>query len=218
MVKRKLKNPPNPPGIFIVFEGGEGSGKTTQINLLYEALQKRNYPVILTKEPGGTALGIALRSLLIDKTSAMSSNAELLLFTADRAQHVSEIISPAIRDGKIILSDRHSLSTYAYQGCGRGMSLALISRLNRIACGSVSPNLTIWLAINPSLGLLRARNRSIPDRMEIQNLKFHEAVYEGFAKAAEKNKSIVPVDASKPADEIHRVILSIIRGRLEILV
>ena len=152
-------------GYFITFEGIEGCGKTTQIRKIGEELKKRRIPFILTEEPGGSGLGKKIRNVLLNRSSVdISAEAELLLFMADRVQHVREVILPALAEDKIVLCDRFSDATVAYQGFGRGLDPDTIERLNRFACGPLNPDLTFLLDIPVEAGLARAMDR-IAQRM-----------------------------------------------------
>ena len=168
-------------GKFIVFEGGEGSGKTTQARLLAEYLQKEGREVLLTKEPGGDE-GVCkdIRSLLLNPKYKMSPRAELLLFEADRAQHVESVIRPALEAGKIVISDRFDASTFAYQCGGRKLSCELFAAINKFATQELTPNFTFWLDIDPEIGLKRNVDAAKRDRFELEDLDFHRRVRKGF--------------------------------------
>ena len=186
-------------GKFIVFEGVEGCGKTTQIQRVGEWLQSRTgvgHSVVLTREPGGTPLGLGVRELLLDGCD-IQPTAELLLYSADRSQHVQTFIKPQLAQGTIVLCDRFTDSTVAYQGYGRGLSLSLIEQLNHIATGGLQSDLTLWLDLDVEVGLARTRHRGPADRMERTNLEFHRRVQQGYAALAIATpKRIVRVDAS----------------------
>ena len=199
--------------IFLVFEGGEGSGKSIQSRLLQSRLELHDCSVVLTREPGGTLLGAQIRELLMHQKHPIVSRAELLLYIADRAQHMEEIVAPALSRKSIVISDRHTLSTVAYQCYGRGISLDLIHRLNQSVCLGIEPDLTFWLDIDPEEGLERARKRSTQDRMEAQSLSFHQAVRRGFAEAAEQDSRVVRVDASASREQVHVDIWNILKER-----
>jgi dTMP kinase len=175
-------------GKFIVFEGVEGSGKTTQIQLTAAWLQ-RSYgkarSVVTTREPGGTDLGQQIRQLLLNDTKIQVENrAELLLYAADRAQHIETVILPQLELGNIVLCDRFTDSTIAYQGYGRGFDLAQIDRVNQLATDGLQSDLTIWLDLDVSIGLARAARRGEPDRMERANIDFHQRVQWGYQELA----------------------------------
>ncbi|MEW6495941.1 MAG: dTMP kinase [Cyanobacteriota bacterium] len=222
-------------GKLIVFEGGEGCGKTTQLKRCSNWLEAKGLlehlgtldkkpTLVVTKEPGGTSLGLGLRQLLLEEGERHSSishtvqpiqdRAELLMFAADRAQHVEELLKPQLELGAIILCDRYTDSTVAYQGYGRGLDLALIQQLNQIATGGLESDLTLWLDVDAEIGLKRAQQRGRADRMEQINLAFHQRVQQGFAQLAHLYpKRIVRIDASKSEEEVHLAIQEVLRQR-----
>ncbi len=208
-------------GKLIVFEGVEGAGKTTQMQRLIQFLQAScllRVPLVATREPGGTELGRGLRHLLLkqDSGESVSDRAELLMYAADRAQHVETFLKPELSKGTIVLCDRFTDSTIAYQGYGRGLNLNLIKQLNEIATGGLESDLTLWLDINVEAGLARVRARGERDRIEQADLKFHRLVQQGFAELAEENKSrIVRINADRPEYEIAQEIQTIVTRRLE---
>ncbi|MEG4506436.1 dTMP kinase [Microcoleus sp. F6_B4] len=208
-------------GKLIVFEGVEGAGKTTQMQRLIQFLQASCFQKVLllaTREPGGTELGRGLRHLLLkqDAGESVSDRAELLMYAADRAQHVETCLKPELLKGKIVLCDRFTDSTIAYQGYGRGLNLNLIKQLNEIATGGLQSDLTLWLDINVEAGLARVRARGERDRIEQADLKFHRLVQQGFAELAEANKSrIVRINADRPEYEVAQEIQAIVTRRLE---
>ena len=194
--------PPRASGLLITLEGGEGSGKTTQAQALGSRLEERGYSVCLTREPGGTELGRAIQSLLGAGT-APAPLAELLLFVADRAQHVREVIAPALAAGKIVVCDRFADSTLAYQGYGRGLDIGLIRRLNDEATGGIKPHLTLLLDLPPEAGL--AREGEQLDVTGRESLEFHGRVREGFlALAKEEPGRFVLIDATLAPKEVTR--------------
>jgi len=193
-------------GLFITFEGGEGCGKSTQSRLLLKKLEQQNIPVVLTHEPGGTALGNELRKALKRRRgSFISPQAELLLFAASRAQLVAELIRPALEEGKVVICDRFTHSTLVYQGYGRGLDFTAIEMVNNMATQGLKPGLVIFLDISPEQGL--ARKRSLKDRFELEDLSFHQRVREGYLKmaAAEPDRWLV-IDASLPKGKIAEII------------
>ncbi len=176
--------------MFITLEGGEGVGKTTQQALLAERLQREGYACVSTREPGGTALGEALRELLLHG-DPLTPLAELLLYAADRAEHVNKVIAPALAVGQVVICDRFTDSTLAYQGYGRGLNLEQIRQLNHLATGGLQPQLTLWLDLAPEVGLARSR---LGDKLEQEHLEFHRRVYRGFqALAAAEPQRIVRI-------------------------
>jgi dTMP kinase len=203
--------PPRPSGLFIAFEGGEGSGKTTQARLIAIWLREQGFDVVATHEPGATKIGMRLRALLLDTAHAgMSPHAEALLYAADRAEHVASVIQPALDRGAVVITDRYIDSSLAYQGTGRGLRTADIARLNSWATGGRMPDLTILLDMPPEAGLGR-RARSA-DRLEAEPLEFHHRVRAGFLALARAEPSrYLVLDASRPVDEISQQIKDRIR-------
>ncbi|MBE9188458.1 dTMP kinase [Microcoleus sp. LEGE 07076] len=207
-------------GKLIVFEGVEGAGKTTQMQRLIHWLQASWFlkvGVVATREPGGTELGKGLRHLLLkqDSEELVSDIAELLMYAADRAQHVETLIKPELSKGTIVVCDRFTDSTIAYQGYGRGLKLNLIKQLNEIATGDLESDLTLWLDINVEAGLARVRARGGRDRIEQADLKFHRLVQQGFGELARSNKSrIVQINGDRPEHEVAQEIQTILTPRL----
>ena len=203
--------------VFIVFEGGDGAGKSTQCRSLLHRLRRRGYPVVITREPGGTPLGESLRRLLKSRKN-ISNPSELLLFEAARAQLVEQVIRPALLVGETVICDRFTASSIAYQGYGRGLDLGLIYQLNDYATGGLSPDLTIWLDLPVKVGMAR-REQSDGDTFDSAAPEFHEKVREGYSALAEQNpgKWLV-LDATQSPRELARTIwtkvqpLLIIRG------
>ena len=192
--------------LFITFEGGEGCGKSTQSRLLLEQLHQQNIPVVLTREPGGTALGNEIRRVLKrEQGIPISPQAELFLFAASRAQLVADLIRPALREGKVVICDRFAHSTLVYQGYGRGLDLTTVEMVNNMATENLKPDLAILLNISPEQGL--TRKRSLRDRFELEDLSFHRRVREGYLKmaAAEPDRWLV-IDAMLPKGEIAEII------------
>lgn len=190
-------------GAFITFEGGEGSGKSTQLRLLVRRLEAGGLSVRPLREPGGTHVGEAIRGLLLDPANAgLDARAELLLYEAARAQLVAEVIEPALQAGEVVVCDRFFDSTTAYQGFARELPLAEITVLNETATGGLVPDRTIYLDIEPEIGLARA-TRHAADRLESEDLAFHERVRAGFLAIAAENPSRVRVvDARGTVDEV----------------
>jgi dTMP kinase len=181
---------------FITFEGGEGSGKSTQARLLLKQLEGQRIPAVMTHEPGGTSLGDKLRKVLKTKQGAqISPRAELLLFAASRAQLMDEVIRPALAAGKWVICDRFTHSTVVYQGYGRGLDLSVVRAVNNMATLGMEPDLTILLDIAPEQGL--GRRRSPGDRFELEGLSFHRKVRDGYLEmsSADPDRWLV-VDAS----------------------
>lgn len=188
--------------MLITFEGIEGSGKTTQIELLYNHLKEKGYEVIKTREPGGTAFGEALRKIFLHDNLNVLPLSELLVFMAMRAQHVEELISPALKDGKVVLCDRFVDASYAYQGHGRGIDLGIIETLNRLVTKGVRPNLTILLDCPVSKGLKRKAAFNM-DRFEKEDIAFHQKIKSAYLKLAdEEPKRFLVVDARDRVEAI----------------
>jgi dTMP kinase len=189
----------NMNGKFIVFEGVEGCGKTTQIQMCFQWLESLNISAMLTREPGGTKLGTDLRKLLLKKSdnNAVEEVAELLLYAADRAQHIVEKLKPSLAAGKFILCDRYTDSTIAYQGYGRGLNIDLINQLNQIATDGIESDLTIWLDVDVEVGLSRKRGQSTLDRIEQETIDFHRRVQHGYMELHKLNPyRIVRIDGN----------------------
>jgi dTMP kinase len=196
--------------LFITFEGPDGSGKSTQLRLLAEALTQRGFAVATTREPGGTRIGDAIRAVVHERThTEMSARAEALLYNAARAQLIDEVIQPALAAGTIVLCDRYADSTLAYQGFGYGRDLVWLQRLIEFATGGLKPDLTIFLAIDPAEGLRRKRGDASEEwnRMEDKALVFHRAAYAGYLYLAEQEPARwLLIDATQPVDVIHDLI------------
>ena len=195
-------------GIFVTFEGGEGAGKTTLIDEAARQLASEGYSIIKTREPGGTHLGEHIRSLLLDHTPEhpLSAYAEVCLFLAARAQHIQEIIAPALEARKIVLCDRFNDSSIVYQGAARGLGMEKVAGFCEFISQGIQPHLTLYLDIDPALGLSRARRDSPEvagargyDRIESEGLMFHQKIREAFRALQAKNSHrIVLLDASEP--------------------
>lgn len=196
--------------LFITFEGPDGSGKTTQLERLAQALARNGWSVVTTREPGGTRIGDAIRTLLLDLAhTEMSPRTETLLFNAARAQIVDEVIRPALAQHKSVLCDRYADSTLAYQGFGHGQDVAELRMLIRYATGGLVPDMTIFLDIDPKEGLQRKRRDGENEwnRMDAQTLAFHQTVREGYLCLAEAEPDRWQViDARQPIEAVHRAI------------
>ncbi len=205
---------------FITFEGGDGTGKTTQLKALESHLTARGKSCIITREPGATSLGQLIRRVLLEVgDQPLAAPTELFLYLADRAQHIQEVIRPAIERGTIVLCDRHTDSTLAYQGYGRGIDLDLLRRLNAMANQGITPDLTLLFDCPVEMGLARTNRRQSEsaggetreDRFEREKIEFHERVRAGFlelARAEPKRFSII--DASRPAAEVSKEIIRVV--------
>jgi dTMP kinase len=196
---------------FISFEGIEGSGKSTQAKRLAGYFRSKGQKVIQTAEPGGTNIGQKIREILLEPENHMEPITELLLYYASRAQHVREVIYPAILDDTIVITDRFSDSTIAYQGYARGIDLKLLSRLNEIVNPDLKPFLTLMLDLDVEEGLKRNRKASKEDRFELETVEFHNRVRKGFLQiASEEPERVKVIDASRSQDEISKEIIKLI--------
>lgn len=202
-------------GYFISFEGGDGSGKSTQIQILREFLEEKGYDVILTREPGGTPISEKIRSIILDKAnSEMDDMTEALLYAAARAQLVSQIIRPALEEGKVVICDRFVDSSMAYQAYARGLGDS-VKTINAFAVGDCMPDLTILLKVNPQVGSSRIGNRE-RDRIELASSDFHKKVYEGYLQLEKLYpERIVGIDAADTIENISGIISERIAGLLE---
>ncbi len=209
--------------MFITFEGIEGSGKSTILERTAAVLRTEGLRVIITREPGGTAFGRELRALLLDARRAdFSPRAELLLFLADRAQHLHEVILPALAEGGVLLCDRYADSTFAYQGNGRGLDTAMLERLNFYATDGLNPDLTLLFDLPVEMGMARAAERNREEgtalsegRFDAEHRNFHTRVREGYLRLARDNpQRWAVIDAAPPTDAVLRSALAVVRGRL----
>jgi dTMP kinase len=198
----RLKRPPT-EGIFVVFEGVEGAGKGTQIRLAKEWLESRGVPVLITREPGGTAVGEKLRAILLDhETGHIEPRTEALLFSASRAQHVATVIRPALADGKVVMCDRYIDSSVAYQGWARGLGEQDVLTLNVWATQGLFPDLVILLHLEPEAGLLRSLEE--PDRIERESGEFHAKVADAYLRIAEEHpERVVVINADDVPENVH---------------
>lgn len=212
----KSSNPER--GIFITFEGIEGSGKSTQAEILAQALRSAGYRVKLTKEPGGTPLGNAIRRILLkSRRLNIKPLSELFLYLAERHQHVEEVIREFLKKKYIVISDRFSDSSIAYQGYGRNLGEPLVSNLDSMSRGGILPDLTILLDCPVTQGIKRARKKGPPDRIEREDRAFHERVRQGFLDLAKKEKErIVVIKANGSEAVIARKIMEIVRRRFKL--
>lgn len=199
------------PGVFITLEGPEGAGKTTQLKLLSEHLEQSGVEHVITRDPGGTALGKPIRRILLKSESEVHPLTELLLYEADRAQNVSEIIVPGLKSGKVVFCDRYIDSTAAYQGFGRGLDEKLIEMLNEVATGGLKPDLTILFDIESSAGLARL-HPSGHDRLEREALDFHKRVREGYLALSKRDpKRWRILDAAAPASSVQEELRRLVK-------
>ena len=203
-------------GYFITFEGVDGSGKTTQIRRLGEHLESLGYSVLLTREPGGCPISDMIRSILLDANNrGISDLTEIFMYLAARAQHVSDAILPALKENKVVLCDRFTDATIAYQGAGRGIDQEIVETLNAIACKGLKPDLTVLLDCDVSCGLKRARQRSESrqgpreERFELEDITFHKNVRETYLELARNDPDrFLIIDGDRDMDDITETIIS----------
>jgi dTMP kinase len=202
----KLKRPPT-NGIFVAFEGVEGSGKGTQIRLAQEWLEQQGVQVLVTREPGGTPVGEELRKVLLDHaTGHIEPKTEALLFAASRAQHVASVIRPALAEGRVVICDRYIDSSLAYQGSARGLGEQDVLTLNVWATQGLFPDLVLLLHLEPEAGLLRSLEE--PDRIELEGQDFHAKVADAYLRMAEEHpERFVVVDADRPPEQVHEQVI-----------
>ncbi len=193
-------------GLFITIEGPDGAGKSTQIPFIKGFLEEKGYKVVLTREPGGTVIGEKIREIILDKNhKEMSDGTEALLYAASRAQHVAELIIPALNEGKIVLCDRFVDSSIVYQGKGRELGIEAVSDINSFATMGLKPDLTIFLDIDPEIGLKRVKATKEVDRLEQEKLDFHKKVYEGYRELINMYPDRIKViSASRPVEEVSK--------------
>lgn len=196
-------------GLFITFEGPDGCGKTTQMKLLAEYFKKKGKEVVLTREPGGKGLGEKVREILLNYDGEVSDRCESFLFLADRAQNIDIIVNPAVKEGKIVLCDRHIDSTVAYQGYGRGLNIDRINMLNNLATNGKKPDLTLVFDVDVETSMKRVGKEK--DRMESAGIDFHNRVRKGYLELAKQEpKRIKVLDATKSIEEIHKDVINIL--------
>jgi len=196
-------------GIFITIEGIDGAGKTTQARMLEQWLRERGHAVLLTREPGGTPAGESLRSLLLDGDVPVDAQTELLLYAADRAQHVAEVIRPALAEGRTVVCERYTDSTAAYQGYGRSLGIGVVRQLNSLAAGGLEPDLTLLLDL-PS-EQTRERMAETPDRLERENPGFHRRVAQGYRELARAHpERIKVIDASRAPEQVFEQVARVV--------
>ena len=214
------------PGTFITFEGIDGSGKSTQLRLLNNFLRANGWNPLVTREPGGTPVGLRLRAALLDATEEVDPLTELLVFAADRAQHVRRVIRPALESGHIVISDRYADATVAYQGAGRGFSPQLIAEIVQLATEGLKPDLTVLFDVGIEESTSRTTRRSTGkssnktgrDRLDIEDAEFHSRVREAYLRIARAEpKRVKVVDASGPVEQtqerVREVVVSFLKGR-----
>ncbi len=209
--------------MFITFEGIEGSGKTSQIDPIASFLNDQGVTVVVTREPGATAIGKKIRSILLDPGHGdLSPLGELLLYAADRAQHLAQIVRPALQEGKTVLCDRFFDATFAYQGAARGLDMGVVNAINDYVVQGLKPDLTLLFDLSPAIGLqrtfdalekgLRSQKES---RFEQEELQFHEQVRQGYLKLAQKEPDrFLTVDAARSRQRVYQQIISGIKDRI----
>ena len=205
-------------GLFITFEGADGSGKTTQVNKIKTFLEEKGYEVVLTREPGALELGQKIRNILLHSTEVIADRCEIFLFVADRAQHVETFIKPAIEAGKIVLCDRHTDSTIAYQGYGRGQDVELLKNLNNIAVNGLKPDLTLLFDVSTEVA--QDRVGSEKDRMESIGIEFHKKVRNGYLELYKQEPDRIKlINANNSIDNVYedtkQVIIQLLQEKLE---
>jgi dTMP kinase len=192
-------------GIFITFEGCEGAGKTTLLDSIETYLLHHNRSVLRTREPGGTELGEKIRQILLHEGN-MNPYSELCLFLASRSQHISEVIGPALEQGKVVLCDRFNDSSIVYQGAARGLGMSKVEEFCQFISHGISPDLTLYLDIDPVIGLSRASNQRNPDRMESEEITFHKKIREAYHHLHQSHpKRLKLLDASMPREEVFQI-------------
>ncbi|MFO7819516.1 MAG: dTMP kinase [Halanaerobacter sp.] len=207
-------------GKFITLEGVEGSGKSTQVKLLRNHLQSLGYEVIITYEPGDTEIGQKIREILLDpQHNKLVAKAELMLYLADRAQHVQEVIVPNLAKGKVVISDRYIDATWAYQGFARELDSTEVKKLNSIATDDLVPDLTLLLDLDPVLSLQRAKEKTAEvnqsgDRIEAEKIEFHQQVRKGYLELAQAEERIEIVDGDQSQEGVFGQIKEILRERI----
>lgn len=206
-------------GKFITFEGIDGSGKSTQLRMLASDLRARGVDIISTHEPGGTPLGRRLREAFLETEETVAPRAELLLFAADRAQHVEFLIKPALAEGRTVISDRYADATFAYQGAGRGFEAETVNEVIALATGGLKPDLTLFfdISVERALGRMNSHsgNERIQNRMDLETAEFYTRVREAYLGIAEREpERFKIVDANGSVDEIHRNVAEIVNGFL----
>lgn len=200
-------------GLFITFEGADGCGKTTQLNLIAEYLKAKGFDILLTREPGGKGLGGKIREILLNYDGVVSDRCEEFLFLADRAQNIDMIINPAVEQGKIVLCDRHTDSTVAYQGWGRGLDIERINYLNNIATNGTTPDLTLVFDVDIETSNKRVGDEK--DRMESSGDEFFNRVRTGYLELAKNEPDRIKViDGTKSVEDVHKEVVKIVENKI----
>lgn len=199
-------------GLFITLEGADGSGKTTQLGKIVEYFEARKIPYIVTREPGSTGLGQKVREILLNHDGEVDSTCEMFLYLADRAQHIGTVVNPALAEGKIVLCDRHTDSTVAYQGYARGLDIERINCLNNIATQGRTPDLTLLFDVDTDVAMTRVGNRAEKDRLEAEGAAFHAKVREGYLKIAKQEpERIKVIDANLCVEDVWAQVLEVLQ-------
>ena len=193
-------------GLFITFEGADGCGKSTQLRFLAEYLEGLGIDVVRTREPGGCPVAEKIRDILLDTNSEMDAVTEALLYAAARAAHVRQVVRPALESGPVVLCDRFIHSSLAYQGYGRQLGEDLIRQINAAAIDGCMPDVTVFINIRPERAFLRMNENKVHDRLESENMAFHQRVYDGFT-ALSKGPNIISIDAQGTKQETHAIIV-----------
>ena len=204
---------PRRKGLFVVLEGPDKSGKSTQARRLVGALLAKGVRVLHKREPGGTGVAEKVREILLDPSLHVTPTAELFLYEASRAQHTEEVLKPALESGHVIVCERYTMSTDAYQGAGRGLGLKTTAALNRIATGGLTPDMTFVLDIPETEFSKRDQSRKL-DRLELETEKFKRLVRKAYHSLSLKTKGAIRLDGTRPEDELHREILARVEKRL----
>ncbi len=206
-------------GLFIVFEGLDGNGKTTQVRLLQKYLKDKGKDVISTREPGGTPVGEEIREILSNKDYSISPLTELFLFEAARAQLTRGVIKPALAQGKIVIADRYYISSLAYQGYGRGIDIGFVNKVNKLATEDLEPDICFYLDIPPRVGLARKNREEMPlfsPRMEREAIQFYQRVREGYKREIQQNKRAVSLNARLSPQEISGQVTKILKEKFDL--
>ncbi len=201
-------------GLFITFEGADGSGKTTQLNNVKSFLEQKGFDVVITREPGALDIGQKIRNILLHHDGVVADRCEMFLFLADRAQHVETFIKPAVEQGKIVLCDRHTDSTIAYQGYGRGQNIELLQKLNEIAVNGLVPDLTLLFDVSTETA--QERVGSEKDRMESAGIEFHKKVRNGYLELQkQKPDRIKVIDANNSIDKVFEDTIKVVNDTIQ---
>ena len=204
-------------GLFVTFEGGDASGKTTQIGLLADWLKAQGRTVLVTREPGGSDLGNELRDIVLHRRGFIAPRAEALIYAADRAHHVHEVVRPALERGEVVLQDRYLDSSVAYQGAGRVLDPSEVREVSLWATEGLMPDVTVLLDVPADIGLARqASEERAYDRLEAEALEFHERVRDSYLAIAQENPDrVVVIDGTAAIDEVHRAVLQRVSQALD---